>query len=137
MAVDLDKVIYYSGANSFKNTGVFSTSITTPSSLAAGATATTSSVVTLSENQSFAYAIALYTEYQKGGAAAYQVIPTFDARVECLTAPFVGPINYAVYFTINGSTVTFNGFMQNPYGVPITLTPVTITIRYVTYTVDT
>lgn len=135
MSVDYSKLNFYSVANTFKNTGVFSTSLTTPSSLGAGATSTVTSVVTLTENQVFALARAQYTEYSKTGAVKWQLMPTFDATVQCTTFPFEGPINYALFYTINGTTVTFTGFVQNPYGVPINLTQITIPISYVTYTI--
>jgi len=135
MSIDYSKLNFLSSLNTFKNTGVFSTSLTTPSSLGAGATSTVTSTVTLTENQVFALARAQYTEFAKTGAAKWQLMPTFDATVQCTTAPFVGPLNYAIFYTINGTTVTFTGFIQNPYGSPISLTQVTIPISYVTYTI--
>lgn len=131
MTVDLEKVILFTGANAFKNTGVYDTSITMTGTITAGQTRTFTSVVTLDENQDFAYAIANYVEFIKGGSAAYQVLPTFDAYV--VTTP-TGFINTALYFTINGSTVTFTAAINNPYGGTETIADTTINIRYVTYT---
>lgn len=136
MSVDLTKTQFSSTTNSFKNTGVFSTSLTTASSLGAGATDTVTSVITLNETQAFAFASAQYIEFTKGGSASWQVVPTFDVTVQCTTAPFTGPLTYALFFTINGNTLTFTAFTQNPYGSPISITPITIPIKYVTYTVD-
>lgn len=134
--IDYTKLNFASQINTFKNTGVFSTSITTPTSLAASASSTVTSIVNLSESQVFVFARAEYVEFTKGGSASWQIFPTFDATVQCTTAPFVGPINYGLWAVVNGSTVTFTGFVQNPYASPISLTQIVIPISYITYTID-
>lgn len=133
MAIDYDKLIYYSGANSFKNIGVYTTSITTPNSLNAGQTLNNDSVVTLSENQNFAYAIAYYTNVVTN-VTSWQVVPTANGKMDVLTAPFVGSTNYIIYFILNGPQITFRVTLVNPYAAPINITPITVDFRYVTYT---
>lgn len=131
--IDLSKVIYYSGVNAFKNIGVYDTSISMSGTIAPGATQVFAQLISLPENQNFAYAIAEYSEFIKGGTATWQVIPTFDAKIT--TTP-TGNLSMAIFFVINGSTVAFKTAVFNPYGGTETITATTLNIRYVTYTVD-
>jgi len=131
--VDYSKLNFTSQLNTFKNTGVYSSSITLSGNLGAGATATFTSTITLAENQVFVFAKAQYVEFTKGGAPTWQMLPTFDAYV--VTTP-IGFINTALYATVNGNIVTFTAFMRNPYGTTETIANTTIPITYVTYTVD-
>lgn len=131
MSLDPEKVIFASTLNAFKNTGVYNTSVTiVGGSLGAGATRTGTSVVSLSENTDFSYAIANYTEFTKGGSAAWQIIPIFDAVVPSSG----GDLQVTIYFTINGTDITFTAFTDNPYGAPVTVTATTFDIKYVAYT---
>lgn len=128
---DYTKLQYYSGANTFKNVDVQTTSITVSGVLAPSASATYTSVITLSENQVFAYAIAEYVEFSKRGTKSWQVIPTFDAYVASTPT---GNINTAIFIEVAGNVVTFKAFNKNPYGVAETFTSTVINIEYVTYT---
>ena len=130
MTLDLSKILYTSSVGTFKTTGVFSTSITPSGTIAAGATATFTSTVTLEESQVFAYAVSNYVEFTKGGGARWQVLPTFDAYIE--TTP-IGNITWALYYTINGNVITFTLLARNPFGSTETIVPSTIDINYVTY----
>lgn len=137
MSVDLTKVIYYSGANSFKNTGVYDTSITFSGSITAGATQTQSVTITLNENQAFAYAIAEYADLQRvifGTTTKYWQKMTPYAGAYVRTTP-TGNLGAFLSSKVNGSQVTFTGLLSNPYGVTETITTTVINIRYVTYTV--
>lgn len=129
--VDYSKVQYYSGANTFKNVGVFDTSVTFTGTLTAGQERTFTSVVTLLENQVFAFAVAEYVEFVKGGGATWQVLPSFDVNV--VTTPTGGLTGYLLA-QVNGTTVTFIGGIKNPYGVTETITSTTVNIQYTTYT---
>lgn len=131
MSIDAERVIFASTLNAFKNTGVYDTSVTIAGgSLGAGATRTGTVIITLNEDPDFSYAIAEYVELTKGGGASWQPIPTFDA----LVASSGGNLQAALYFQINGNTVVFTAFTNNPYGAPVTVTATTFNIRYVTYT---
>lgn len=131
MSFDLRQMKFSSAANSFKNTGVYTTSLTMSGTIGAGATKTVTTTVTLEEDQVFAYALARYNEVAKNSGNAWQKIPTFDASVP--STP-IGFLKSAIYFTINGNNITFTAFMFNPYGSTETLTSTTFNIRYVAYT---
>lgn len=131
--MDVSKTALTTTADSFKNTGVYNTSVTLSGTIGAGATATFTQNVTLDENQVFAFAQANYKEIIKNSGNAWQKIPTFDAAIT--TTP-TGGLAAAIYFTINGSTITFTAFMFNPYAGTETISATTIPIKYVTYTVD-
>lgn len=131
MTLDLRNVIYSSTANAFKNTGVFPTSVTLSGVVGAGVEVTNTSVVTLTEIPQYVFARANYTEYLKGGAASWQPFPTFDANIASTGG------NFTAYLIarVAGTVVTFTAGMKNGSGTPITLTPTTYNIVYVTYTV--
>jgi hypothetical protein len=136
MSVDLSKVIYSSTANSFKNTGVFSTSVTLSGTVGAGASVSFSSVVTLSENQVFSFFIAEYADLGKvlfgNTTRHWQRVPTL-ATAYVQTTP-TGNLGCTLRALINGSVVTFTATLTNPYAGVETITSTTINIRYVTYT---
>jgi len=129
--IDLSKVKLYSLANAFKNTGVYSTSVTLSGAIGPGVEVQFTSTITLPQNQIFAFAIAQYTEASKGGAAAWQKIPTFDAA---FTSTPTGNLKAYVLSQINGNVLTFIAGAQNPYAGTETITNLTIPIVYVTYT---
>ncbi len=131
MSVNYEDTVYAGSANAFKNLKPATTSITMSGGVGAGATSTFTATVTLEEDQDFAYAIARYSEFAKGGAASYQLIPTFDAYIASTPTGF---LNTAIYFTVNGRTVTFTAKIFNPYAGTETLTTTTIPIIYVSYT---
>ena len=130
MTVDLTRVLFHSNYNAFKNTGVYTTSITASGTVGAGAIATFTSVVELDEDQDLAYAIAQYVEYTKLGSATYQPIPVYDAYIPATS----GLMRWAIIFVLDGSTVTFTLFAHNQSGSPEVVTETTIPITYVTYT---
>ncbi len=131
--LDLNNVIYSSTADAYKTTEIHQTSVTVSGALAAGATRTTSSVITLAENQTFAYATALYAEVTKGGAASWQRFPTFDANAPSTPTGFLSAF---LNFIITGPVVTFNASIFNPYAGTETFATSTFFINYVTYVIS-
>lgn len=129
--IDLRQVLFSSSANSFKNTGVFDTSITASGTVGAGATKEFTSTITLSENQVFSYALAQYTDFVLNNGNQWQKIPTFDLYIA--TTP-TGNLNWYLLTTITGSTVKFTLGLFNSYPGTETIPSTTINIRYVTYT---
>jgi hypothetical protein len=134
--IDLRNALYSSSANSFKNTGVYTTSVSLSGSVAAGATATFTSTITLNENQVFTYFTAEYADlakvifgittkfWQRSPSGANAYIPTTPSD----------SLGADINARVNGNVVTFIAVLFNPYGTPETITPTTINIRYVTYT---
>lgn len=136
MSVDLRKVQFSTTANAFKNTGVYTTSITMSGALAAFQERTFTSSITLSENQEFVFARARYAEYSKAasdGTFYWQVMPTFDLNVP--TVPIGTGINLGYLLVrVNGTQVTFIAGVKNGLGSAETIVSQTINIEYVTYT---
>lgn len=135
MAVDVTKLIFSSNNNTFKNTGVYDTSITLSGTITAGQTRTFTSVITLSENQVFVFAKAKYREFTKyiNGftSQVWQKFPTHYAYIP--TTP-TGNLGADLRVQVNGTTVTFSAVIYNPYAGTETITTETISIRYTTYT---
>ena len=136
MSIDYSKLQFFSRANTFKNTGVFTTSIVLSGTIPSGTERTFTSVITLAERQVFVFAEAKYAEFTKflgTGATTklWQRFPTFDAYI-----PTTPTGNLAAYMTplVNGTTVTFKAGIFNPYAGTETITSTTIDISYVTYT---
>lgn len=129
--IDLNQALFTTDANSFKNTGVYDTSITASGAVGAGATRTFTSTINLNENQVFCYAIANYQDFVRLGGNRWQSLPTFDLYIA--TTP-IGNINWFLYYTTSGSTVIFTLGLRNPFPSTETIPSTTINIRYVTYT---
>lgn len=129
--IDYSKLNYISSKNTFKNTGVFSTSISLSGNIAPGTEVQFTSTINLTENQVFVFARAFYTEYVKGGSATWQIFPSFDVNVP--TNP-VGLLSGYLLARVNGTQVQFIAGIFNPYFAPETITPMSIPISYVTYT---
>lgn len=137
MSVDLTKVVFSSTTNSFKNTGVYTTSLSLPTSYTAFQEQTASTTITLAENQAFVFATANYAEYSRvvteGVSTVFtQTLPTFDGYAVSGS----GPQSFYLYATVNGTSVTFTVGSKNAYGTSQTYTAQTINITYVAYTVD-
>ena len=129
MALNYSKINFIGSANTFKNTGVFSTSVILPSSCPGSSEVSGSSTIFLNENQDFAGAIAQYTEFTKGGAVKWQPL---QGDVDVSTS--IGNIAGFMIAKVSGQTVTFSINLRNPTGAAITITPQSIPIKYVTYT---
>jgi len=133
--MDLDKVKLTTTHNSFKNTGVYTTSIDLPTSVPTSSDTTRSVSITLEENQVFSFAMAKYTDIVKDIGPVYQPCNTFDGKYE-FTSPFSGTSSFYLTTLVNGPTVTFTVGIFQTTGSTITVTPQNIPIKYVTYTVD-
>lgn len=135
MAVDVTKLIFSSSNNTFKNTGVYDTSIILSGTIAPSATATFTKVITLTDNQDFVFAKAKYREFTKyiNGftSQVWQKFPTHYAYIP--TTP-TGNLGADLRVSVNGNIVTFTAVIFNPYVGTETITTETISIRYTTYT---
>lgn len=131
MSIDLRQTLFTTSANSFKNTGVYDTSVSASGTVAAGATANFSTTITLTENQVFCYAIGQYQDFVRLDGNKWRQIPTFDLYIA--TTP-TGNLNWYLFYRINGNQVTFTLGVFNPYGGTETISATTINIKYVTYT---
>lgn len=130
------KVAYVGSKNSFKHRGALTTSLVLPGSCGAGAEVTVSASITLDENQIFVFARGKYREYTKESfspaAAKWQPIPSFDLYVDTS----IGPLTAYLLAKINNNVVTFTLGIKNPTGGGITITPETIDIEYILYTLS-
>ncbi len=134
--MDLDKIAITSTKNSFKNTGVYSTSVSLPTSIPTSVDTTNSTTITLSENQVFVFARAYYTEIVKDIGPAWQICNTYDGKF-AFTAPFAGVSSFYLTTLVSGLNVTFTVGIFQSTGSTMTVTPQTVQIAYTTYTVDT
>lgn len=133
--MDLDKVKLTTTHNSFKNTGVYTTSIDIPTSVPTGVETTRSVSITLAENQVFSFAMAYYTDIVKDIGPVWQKCNTFDGKYT-FTSPFSGVSAFYLTNVISGNTVTFTIGVLQTTGSTMTITAQNIPIKYVTYTVD-
>jgi hypothetical protein len=135
MTVNVTKLIFSSSNNTFKNTGVYDTSIVLSGTILAGQTRTFTSVVVLDEVPTFVFAKAKYREFTKyiNGftSQVWQKFPTHYAYIP--TTP-TGNLGADLRVNVNGTTVTFTAVIHNPYGATETITAETIRIRYSPYT---
>ena len=137
MSVDITQLQSYSGTNTFKNTGVYTTSITFSGSVASGAEGVFTSTITLTENQVFAFAIVKYLELAKklagGSTQVYQTITGYaDMYVQTTSAN----LGASMEIIINGTSVTFRAVLFNGNVGLETITSTTFNIQYVTYTLS-
>lgn len=133
--MDLDKVKLTTTHNSFKNTGVFTTSIDLPTSIPNGVDTTRSVSITLAENQVFSFAMAKYTDIIKDIGPVWQNCNTFDGKFT-FTSPFAGTSTFYLTTLITGRVVTFTIGVFQSTGSTMTAVAQNIPIKYVAYTVD-
>lgn len=135
--MDITALQYFSGTTTFKNTGVFDTSISFSGSLPAGTETVFTATVLLSEDQVFSFAIFKYAEITKTIAGDFtqrwQLASGF-ADMYVATTP-TGGLGASMESIVSGTTVTFRAVIFNPYGAPETITATTFDIKYVTYTI--
>ena len=135
MTVDVTKLTFSSNNNTFKNTGVYDTSIVLSGTITAGQTKTFTSTIVLDEAPVFVFAKAKYREFTKyiSGLTSqvWQKIPTHYTYIP--TTP-TGNLGADLRVEVNGTTVTFKAVIFNPYAGTETITTETISIRYTTYT---
>lgn len=147
MSVDRSKLIFYSADDAFKNATVSSGSISLPTSLTAGQTATITTTVSLPDSPLFVDFFANFLEEQEAISLYITGAGTTPKRwySENVSGNFgiglhvnspssnVGWISAGLYPEINGSTATVTAVAFNPYSNTITLDPVTVDFAFVEY----
>lgn len=140
MTVDLSKVVFYSGANAFKNDGtVYTGSLTFPTSLTSGQLGAVTTSFTLSSAPQFSKFFANFVEtvdaMNSKPAQWYDEELCYSVGIY-INSPSIYANWYAafIYPIINGNTVTVRLEFQNPYGTSITLNPLTVPFAFVEYT---
>lgn len=132
MSLDKSKIAFSSDYNAFEMLEVNDTSITVSGSFTPGQERTWTSVITLEENQDFAYALGRYEDFVLLDGQKWRTIPTFNATVPST----FGTLTFYIYYEVTGNIVTFTaGAKDAGLGESIT-SPTTFDIRYVTYTTD-
>jgi len=126
--MSLEDNAYDSDAVAFKTVDIKSTTITVSGSFTAFQERTWTSVITLSENQDFAYAIAFIDDFVTLDGKKWRTIPTFNGQIN--TTNNITP--FYVLYKINNNVVTFTvGAKDGGLGDSITTTDVDF--KYVTY----
>lgn len=148
MTVDLSKVATISTYNSFKNDNQqFTGTITTPSSLTANQTITTTQTISLSEAPQFSKFYSRFQEvgdmqWQFNGLSGFNGIEWYPANVSGIgavgvmvtTAPFAAAIGAFIYVVIVGSTALVRFKITNPYSSTVSLTVQSIPWTFIEYT---
>lgn len=143
--VDLSKLQYTSLTNSFKNDSeIYTGTLTLSSPVAAGSFLIASTSFTVASPPQFSM---LYAYYQEFGDATQQVLVGYNfnlqewyqTSVDCRlgikpTSPTTTPTDALIYPVINGTTVTINALLNNPYGSTLVYNPVTIPYSFINYT---
>jgi hypothetical protein len=145
--IDLSKLQYYSGANSFKNDGtLYSGTMTFPTSIPSHSFVVTTHTETLAETPQFSMMYAYFQEYldhaqQDIGSSEFNAAQWYQTSVNTkigltVTAPSgsAGPLDALIYPVINGTTLTVTGLVNNPYGDAITITALDVPWRFISYT---
>lgn len=137
-----DKLILYSGFNSFKNSDKYSGSISFPTSVAAGAVGTKTSVFALDDppvyTEFFSYfKLVSDTIFSTGNSNWYGEAVSGAANVGVhVSAPSAnaGWIGASLYPVIDGTTVTITAEVVNPYGSTITIDALSVDFVFIDYT---
>lgn len=117
--------------NTFKNTGVFTTSVTLSGVVGVGAFANFDTTITLTQAPVYSVTLAQFKEFASGVTDWWDIKENGDITV---TAGPVGNTNFWILVIINGLNVTFRAQTFNPNAAPITLQSTNVPIQYVTYT---
>lgn len=139
---NLSDLIFYSSDNAFKNVNSYSGSVTFPTSVLAGATATVTSVITLTDTPVFTNFFANFlqitdAEFSTGSAQWYTSNESGGGDIGIHVSapgPDVGWLDAFVYPVINGNTVTMTGSVFNPFSGTITLDLLTVPFVFVEFT---
>jgi hypothetical protein len=146
MTIDLDKVSFSSAHNAYKNDDqVYSGTITLPTSLLASASSTTTSTFSVATPPVFSEFYAQFTEVLDllqyavgtyGNPQWYSIdfAATGDIGI-WVTAPgpFQSVITANLIPVINGTSISVQATITNPYSTNITLGALSIPFRFVTY----
>lgn len=139
--MDITKLTLYTPDNSFKNDNKYSGSITFPTSLVSGATATVTSVFTMPTAPVFTAFFAQFLELSDAIGPGSQGVQWYPANIASqgvaihvtAPAPDAGFVNCSVYPVINGTTLTVTGYFHNPYAATITLAALTVPFVFIDY----
>ena len=146
MTVDLTKLNLFSPDNAFKNVSRYTGSITFPTSVGAGSTATVSTSFTLTGPPVFTEFFANILELNEavtlyGTAAGTTPKRWYSSNVPGNfgiaiheTSPSTLWLNCGMSPTISGNTVTVTGYMFNGGGSTITLDSLTVPFVFIEYT---
>lgn len=140
MNPDIEKLVLYTPDNAFKNVSNHTGSITFPTSVGAGATATVESFVFLSDTPMFTtffcYFLELFDAVSGSTTKRWyseNVAGDFNVALH-MSAPFDSQIGASISPSINGSIVTITGELFNPEGSTATFDPLTVNYVFVEYT---
>lgn len=143
MSIDYTKVDYHSDLAGFKNDGVLYTgTIDIPTSLTAGEKKIVSATpITIATSPEFCMFFAKFQDYTDltfsgTGAQWYPGFVGATANVGCtVTAPVgsAGPLNISINPVINGTTVTVQVWVNNPYSNSITIAAQSIPWAFVEF----
>jgi hypothetical protein len=114
--------------NTFKNTGVFTTSVTLSGAVANGAFGTFDTTLTLTQPPIYSETLANFTEFVSGTSGWW------DTKQNGRITTSAGTTNFWIILIINGNNVTFRAQVFNSTASPFTLSTTTVNIQYVTYT---
>lgn len=147
MSVDLDKVIFSSSYNAFKNDSILTEgSIAFPTTLTSGQAAIVNIVLTLPEAPVFSEFISYFTElfdlstFPNGTYGNPQWYPgvlsasNFIGVWVTAPAPRKGILQALINPIINGTTLTVQALVVNPYTDILTLAPLSIPFALTSYT---
>lgn len=138
---DLTKLILYSPDNAYKNVNKYSGSITFPTSLTSGQTATVTSTVILTASPVYTRFFSNFVELNDAVAASVtkqwysaNVSGNFGIGIHISTAPFTSWVGCGLYPVINGNVVTVTGVVINPTGSTVSLDALIVPFIFLEYT---
>jgi len=141
--IDYSKLQYHSSLAGYKNDGkLYTDSITLPTSMTASQQLiTSSSPITIATSPEFCLFFAKFQDFTDltFGVGAAQWYPTFVGATNnggcTITAPSgsAGPLNFSINPVINGTTVTVEVLINNPYSNSITIAAQTIPFAFAEY----
>lgn len=144
---DLSQLILYTPDNAYKNVNVYPGSISFPTSLTAGQTATVTTTVNLEDNPVFIQFFGNFLEiveaislYGTGTGTtpkrwySNNIGGSFGIGLHVTTSPHTGWINGGIFPTINGNVATVSAIVINPYSSTVSLNAVTVNFSFVEYT---
>ena len=142
MALDLTKLILYSPDNALKNVNKYSGTIVMPTSLTANQISTTTVTFAMSDAPVFNELFCFYKDivdaiYTTGSAQWYSSNNAGHASAGVHVNAPAGNVGYLSFFivpTINGSNLSINAILINPYSNGVTLDPLSIPFNFIEYT---
>lgn len=133
MTADPSKILFYTGYNAYKNTGVKSATVTVSGTVAAGAVADYETSITLDEVPTYFTILVKTTSALTSDTARWQPLPSANYYVVPASGP-ASSLGVLLVLAINGTTLTFRAWTLNPFGSTLTWTTTNIEFKYVPYT---